>query len=90
MSYNDSVTASITNGYDRRGRHATVARNSMTTTRSLNDAGLVLSESYSGIGKCFGIIEQDIIELKLGGYMSHNVRGVWSESIDWISFRWLI
>ncbi|NMC82331.1 MAG: RHS repeat-associated core domain-containing protein, partial [Armatimonadetes bacterium] len=47
VNYSDS-TPDVTFGYDRRGRQTTVAANGSTMTRALTDAGLVLSESFSG------------------------------------------
>jgi len=47
MSYSDS-TPGVTYSYDRLGRQKTITQNGMTTTFTYNDAGKVLSESYSG------------------------------------------
>jgi RHS repeat-associated protein len=48
VSYNDTVTATVGYGYDRRGRQTTVTQGGNTTTRYYLDAGLSLGESYSG------------------------------------------
>jgi RHS repeat-associated protein len=47
ISYNDG-TAGVTFDYDRRGRQTQVVRNGITTTRTFNDAGQPLAESYAG------------------------------------------
>ena len=47
VSYSDS-TAGVAYGFDRRGRQTTITQGSITTTRTLDDAGNLLSESYSG------------------------------------------
>jgi len=47
ISYNDG-TAGVTIDYDRRGRQTQVVRNGITTTRTFNDAGQPLAESYAG------------------------------------------
>jgi RHS repeat-associated protein len=41
-------TPSVTYSYDRRGRNATVARNSITTTLAYNNANQLLSQTNSG------------------------------------------
>jgi len=46
--YNDSATAGITNGYDRRGRNTSITNSPTITTLTHNDAGNLLSEAYSG------------------------------------------
>jgi RHS repeat-associated protein len=48
VEYNDGVTPSVTQAYDRRGQLRSVVRDSMTMTRSYKDASLTLSEAYSG------------------------------------------
>jgi RHS repeat-associated protein len=49
ITYNDGTTPGVTYGYDRRGRQTSViVSGGMTTTRTYNDAGNLLSESYSG------------------------------------------
>jgi RHS repeat-associated protein len=48
VTYNDS-TPGVTYGYDRRGRQTSVTvGGTIVTTRAFNDAGNLLSESYSG------------------------------------------
>ncbi len=47
ISYNDG-TAGVTFDYDRRGRQTQTVRNGITTTRTFNDAGQPLGESYAG------------------------------------------
>ncbi len=49
ISYDDGSTPGVAYGYDRRGRQTSVTvGGSMITTRAYNDAGNLLSESYSG------------------------------------------
>jgi RHS repeat-associated protein len=48
ITYSDGVTPNVTYGYDRRGRQNSVTQGSITTTRAFDDAGDLLSESYSG------------------------------------------
>jgi len=47
VDYSDA-TPDVTQTYDRRGRLKTVTRNSITTSRTYNDANLMLAETYSG------------------------------------------
>lgn len=47
VDYSDT-TADITYGYDRRGRQTSVVQGAITTTKTYNDAGQMLTESYSG------------------------------------------
>ena len=48
VTYNDGVTAGITNGFDRRGRLVTISNAAIVTSLTYNDANEVLTESYSG------------------------------------------
>jgi RHS repeat-associated protein len=47
-SYDDGSTPALAYGQDRRGRQRTITQGAVTTTRALDDAGNLLSESYSG------------------------------------------
>ena len=47
VSYSDSTPA-VSYSYDRQGRRSGASRGSMSTVFTLNDAGQVLSEAYSG------------------------------------------
>jgi RHS repeat-associated protein len=54
--YNDSVTPGITNGYDRLGRLVTVSNGPTVCTLTYNDAGNVLTESYSGASSPMNLV----------------------------------
>ena len=47
MAYSDGTPA-VSYGHDRRGRQTTVTQGSISTSRSFDDAGNLLAESYSG------------------------------------------
>lgn len=47
MAYSDSTPA-VSYDHDRRGRQTTVTQGSISTSRSFDDAGNLLAESYSG------------------------------------------
>jgi RHS repeat-associated protein len=73
VTYNDG-TPSVTYTYDRRGRQATVVRNSITTSLSFNEADRVLTESYSGgtlaglsVNNTYnGYLQRDSVNIKNG------------------------
>ena len=46
--YNDSITAGITNGYDRRSRLIIVSNGPTICNLTYNDQNQLLSESYTG------------------------------------------
>jgi RHS repeat-associated protein len=49
ISYDDGTTPGVAYGYDRRGRQSSVTvGGTIVTTRVFNDAGNLVSESYSG------------------------------------------
>jgi hypothetical protein len=50
LSTNDysDTTADIGYTYDRQGRRSTIVQGAVTTTKSYNDAGRLLTESYAG------------------------------------------
>src|SRR5438105_11859173 len=48
IAYSDGVTPAVGYSYDRRGRQATITQGVTTTTRSFDDPGDLLSESYAG------------------------------------------
>jgi RHS repeat-associated protein len=48
ITYSDASTSSVLYGYDRRGRATAITNGATICTLSFNDAGQVLSETYSG------------------------------------------
>jgi RHS repeat-associated protein len=48
ISYSDGVTPSVSYTYDRRGRQTVIVNGSTTCTHTYDDAGDLLTESYSG------------------------------------------
>ena len=48
ISYNDGITPTVTQVYDRRGRQISVTRAGSTTTRTYADFGALLSEAITG------------------------------------------
>jgi len=48
VSYDDGQTQGLALGHDRRGRQTTIQQGNMTTVRTFDDAGNLLTETYSG------------------------------------------
>jgi RHS repeat-associated protein len=55
VTYNDATTPTVSYGYDRRGRQNAITNGSAICNLTLNDAGSVLSEAYSGTGPLSGM-----------------------------------
>ena len=48
VTYSDGVTPNLSYGYDRRGRPISVTQGTITTTKTYDDAGHLLTEAYTG------------------------------------------
>ena len=48
VTYNDNATPNLSYAYDRRGRPITVIQGTITTTKTYDDAGHLLTEAYTG------------------------------------------
>ena len=48
VSYNDGLTPAVTNSHNRLGQLSTVIRDGLTNTLARSEAGLVLSDSWTG------------------------------------------